>query len=88
MQWLDACYPCEGTSWQKLACSAITVQHQFTGFDCGVACLLYAEKCGQDYTKEMINESTTQADITQYRRCVQHYVRLLQMSTPTAHDEC
>ncbi len=40
------CYPVEG-GWLSLAKSAIKLRHQLTGFDCGVACLLYAEKCGQ-----------------------------------------
>jgi hypothetical protein len=43
--WLDACYPFE-KSWLTVGISAITSQQQFTTYDCGVACLLYAEKCG------------------------------------------
>ena len=48
IQWLDMCCPIpNGISWLTKANSAITHQQQFTSFDCGVACLLYAEKCGQ-----------------------------------------
>lgn len=34
-------------SWIDLGYSVITKRHQLTSYDCGVACLLYAEKCGQ-----------------------------------------
>jgi hypothetical protein len=44
--WLDHCCPVS-CGWLSLAKSAIKLRHQLTGFDCGVACLLYAEKCGQ-----------------------------------------
>jgi len=45
--WLDVCHPLPKlVSWQSLGVSAITKQQQVTAFDCGVACLLYAEKCG------------------------------------------
>ncbi len=50
INWLNECYPLSGINtegWISCTCSAITNQHQTTGFDCGVATLLYAEKCGQ-----------------------------------------
>lgn len=48
INWLDVCAPLgQKKSWQEVGISAITTQQQFTNFDCGVACLLYAEKCGQ-----------------------------------------
>ena len=48
IEWLDMCCPLrEGSSWLSVGLSAITNQQQVTNFDCGVACLLYAEKCGQ-----------------------------------------
>ncbi|CAM9139888.1 unnamed protein product [Ectocarpus fasciculatus] len=48
VRWLDTCCPLpDKSSWLSRAISAITSQQQFTSFDCGVACLLYAEKCGQ-----------------------------------------
>jgi hypothetical protein len=49
VRWLDTCCPLpDKASWLSKALSAITSQQQFTSFDCGVACLLYAEKCGQN----------------------------------------
>ena len=49
IEWLDVCCPLsDGKSWLSVGYSAITKQQQFTNFDCGVACLLYAEKCGQE----------------------------------------
>jgi hypothetical protein len=49
IKWLDICCPLlDGKSWLTVGYSAITKQQQFTNFDCGVACLLYAEKCGQE----------------------------------------
>jgi hypothetical protein len=74
--WLDKCWPCEcndrlgkkGVTWQNLSRSAITFQHQLTGFDCGVACLLYAEKCGQGLLRQDIEQSTDQAEITKFRK--------------------
>ncbi len=50
INWLNECYPlsCIDTEgWISCSCSAIISQQQTTGFDCGVATLLYAEKCGQ-----------------------------------------
>lgn len=48
IDWLDHCYPLPGNdSWLSKGCSAITCAQQLTDYDCGVACLLYAEKCGQ-----------------------------------------
>lgn len=45
--WLDRCCPrADGSSWLTVGISAITKQQQINSFDCGVACLLYAEKCG------------------------------------------
>ena len=76
IDWLDICCPLnDKKSWITVSISAITRQQQFTTFDCGVACLLYAEKCGQGQNKEDINEFTTQEDITDYRRTLQVYTR-------------
>ena len=52
IEWLDVCCPLpDGKSWLTVGYSAITKQQQFTTYDCGVACLLYAEKCGQEQVK-------------------------------------
>jgi hypothetical protein len=51
--WLDSCYAFD-QSWLSVSASAITSQQQFTTYDCGVACLLYAEKCGM---KQVRNDS-------------------------------
>ena len=78
INWLDICYPLSAkVSWQTVGVSAITTQQQFTTFDCGVACLLYAEKAAQGKTKEEINDYTTQDDITQYRKIIKTYVSFL-----------
>ena len=63
----------DGSSWLGVGLSAITKQQQFTNFDCGVACLLYAEKCGQQQSKEDINDFTTQGNITEYRKTLQGF---------------
>jgi hypothetical protein len=77
-QWLDAMSPLSfGDSWATRSCSAITQQQQTTGFDCGVASLLYAEKCGQDQMREDIDLWTTQEDMTQYRRTLQDFLSSL-----------
>lgn len=47
ISWLDRVYPLgNGVSWITIGESAITRQQQINSYDCGVACLLYAEKCG------------------------------------------
>jgi hypothetical protein len=47
ISWLDHVYPlANGVSWITIGESAITQQQQINSYDCGVACLLYAEKCG------------------------------------------
>ncbi len=46
--WLDKrCPLASGKSWITIGNSAIVSPQQLTSYDCGVACLLYAEKCGQ-----------------------------------------
>lgn len=77
LQWLDHCYPVEG-GWLSLAKSAIKLRHQLTGFDCGVACLLYAEKCGQGQARQDIQEWTDQAEITAYRVLLQRFFKTVQ----------
>jgi len=61
INWLDRRWPLTGSalcssgtkgrdvrkSWISLGTSMITSQQQFTNYDCGVACLLYAEKLAQ-----------------------------------------
>lgn len=75
INWLDVCYPLKlKASWQSVAISAITKMQQFNSYDCGVACLLYAEKCGQGQTKEQIDACTNQEDITEYRKVIKTFV--------------
>ena len=75
IQWLDTCSPLDnGNSWGSVGMSAITNQQQYTPFDCGVACLLYAEKCGQGHASTEINEGTTQGNISEYRKVIQDFV--------------
>ena len=46
IKWLDSRWPMEKKqSWLTVGTSVITTQQQYTTYDCGVACLLYAEKC-------------------------------------------
>lgn len=79
IKWLDLCAPLENPteSWIHTGISAIENQQQFTPFDCGVACLLYAEKCGLGQDIADINANTSQADITQYRTVLQEFMRRL-----------
>ena len=73
IQWLQAvCPPRNGDPpWSELAISAIQRRQQLTGFDCGVACLLYAEKCGQMLDRKYIARWTNQKHITLYRQLLQ-----------------
>lgn len=76
IQWLNICCPLKGgRSWLSIGRSAITTQQQFTPFDCGVACLLYAEKCGQGHNAAQINTYTTQQNITDYRKVLQAFTK-------------
>lgn len=61
--------------WASRTYSAITSQQQTTGFDCGVASLLYAEKCGQGEMREDVDAWTSQKDMTQYRQALQRYFK-------------
>lgn len=58
--WLDTCFPFE-KPWLTVGISAITSQQQFTTYDCGVACLLYAEKCGLQ--KVLMKSSVHKSDV-------------------------
>ena len=73
LQWLESVWPTLGEeqSWGELAISAIKRPQQLTGFDCGVACLLYAEKCGLGMDRLYIARSTCQRHITGYRQLLQ-----------------
>ena len=64
-----------GVSWQQLAQSAITGQHQETGFDCGIACLLYAEQAAAGVHAVDINLWTDQADFTAHRLVVSQFLQ-------------
>jgi hypothetical protein len=79
IRWLDICCPLKTStksdSWISRGVSAITTQQQFTPFDCGIACLLYAEKCGMGQSVEEINSSTSQHDLTAYRKTLQEFTR-------------
>ena len=70
LQWLESVWPTPrgALTWGELAHSAIKKRQQLTGFDCGVACLLYAEKCGMGMDRQHIARSTSQRHITAYRQ--------------------
>lgn len=74
LQWLDsACPLATADGWRGRTVAAITQQQQDNGFDCGVACLLYAEKCLQGYAKEDIMATTDQHEISEYRGLLTAY---------------
>ncbi len=76
LDWLDAACPLPApvSGWRERSMSAVTRQHQINGFDCGVACLLYAEKCAQGQEPETICEYTDQRSITAYRELLRGYL--------------
>ena len=83
--WLDEVASLDdGTGWQSHAISAITEQQQFTGFDCGVACLLYAEKAAQQQAWQDIRAFTDQAEITRFRETLHDYFRAVGLASATS----
>ncbi|CEG39697.1 ubiquitin-1-specific protease [Plasmopara halstedii] len=70
IEWLDVCYP-QDKCWLERTESAITNKQQVSGFDCGVACLLYADKCGRGQSIEEINDEIDQQAITSFRKQLQ-----------------
>ncbi len=75
IEWLDAVCPLstEG-GWRARTISAVTSAHQSNGFDCAVACLLYAEKCAQGQEAEDICIDTCQEEITRYRTLLEKFL--------------
>jgi hypothetical protein len=75
LSWLDAVcpLPTEG-GWRARSKSAITWQQQGNGWDCGVACLLYAEKIGQGLEAETICNTTDQDQISVHRAMLQRFL--------------
>lgn len=55
LNFLNSAYPFpdKKDSWLYHSCNAVTSAHQQNAFDCGVACLLYVKKCGQDMVSIM-----------------------------------
>ncbi|KAH7488719.1 hypothetical protein PRIC1_007162 [Phytophthora ramorum] len=74
IEWLDVCYP-QYKGWMERTVSAITNKQQVSGFDCGVACLLYADKCGRGQSGEEINDQIDQQAITSFRKQLQLQLR-------------
>ncbi|KAA0172696.1 hypothetical protein FNF27_05796 [Cafeteria roenbergensis] len=79
--WLDAVCPVAG-GWQSRSLPAIPHRHQHTGFDCGVACLLYAEKAAQGMQRHDIAAGTDQREISRFRDVMRKYFERLRTSTP------
>ncbi|CAI5716042.1 unnamed protein product [Peronospora farinosa] len=79
IEWLNVCYP-QHKGWLERTVSAITNNQQVSGFDCGVACLLYADKCGRGQSRDEINEEIDQQVITSFRK-------QLQLQRRTSDDE-
>ncbi len=65
--------PTEG-GWRARSKSAITWQQQGNGWDCGVACLLYAEKIGQGLEAETICNTTDQQQMSEHRAMLQRFL--------------
>jgi hypothetical protein len=75
LTYLDRMLPLEGGArWKSCAISAITQQHQFTGFDCGVACLLYLEKIAQGFARQDIRQWTDQSEISEFRALLMDFL--------------
>jgi hypothetical protein len=69
--WLDAACPLDQEGgWFERTFSAITRQHQETGFDCGVACLLYAELVARGVARQDIELDVDQEDFTVHRKLI------------------
>jgi hypothetical protein len=78
IEWLNKCCPLEGNkSWLTLGMSAITVRQQLNSHDCGVAALLYAERCGLGHSAEEIN-TVTQVDLSAYRQLLKDFTSRVQ----------
>ena len=78
IEWLNSCCPLEGNkSWLSLGVSAITERQQLNSHDCGVAALLYAERCGLGHTAEEIN-TVTQDDLSAYRQLLKAFTSRVQ----------
>jgi len=82
VHWLDMCCPLkQGCSWLSASLSVITKQQQFNGVDCGVACLLYAEKAAQGQSADQISSHTSQEEMKLYRKTLQNFTRESNSST-------
>ena len=74
IRWLNMCCPLKDQkSWLECSTSIIETQQQFTGYDCGVACLFYTELYGQNYSNDLITK-TSQSDISEYRILLQEFL--------------
>lgn len=71
IEWLNTSYSHLSTNWLANTVSVITHPQQVSGYDCGVACLLYALKCAQGQTCQEINGGTDQNAITHFRQELQ-----------------
>jgi Ulp1 protease family, C-terminal catalytic domain len=76
IDWLDVCCPLPGkkASWISVASSRITTPVQLTGYDCGVAALLYAEAVAAGLNQKAI-ENINQNTITEYRHTLQEFTK-------------
>jgi len=81
-RWLDCACPVVG-GWQARAVAAIPHRHQHTGFDCGIACLLYAEKAAQGMLRQDIAAGTDQASITEFRELLRLYFDATRLGATT-----
>ncbi len=75
-------------SWTQASVSAVTAQHQLTSFDCGVACLLYAEKLASGQNRKDVDRWTDQSEITRYRSLLGQTLAstVLKVTTPRRTD--
>jgi hypothetical protein len=88
IRWLDLCIPMkQGGSWLASSASIITTRQQLNGDDCGVACLLYAEKAAQGRSSTEIASSTSQEEITSYRSTLKTFSKKVAAKNVRHFDE-
>ena len=63
--------------WKSCSQSVLTTAKQENSFDCGVACLLYAECCALGWTMDEMRREIGQPEITFYRALLEKYIKAI-----------
>jgi len=63
--------------WKSCSSSVLTTAKQQNSFDCGVACLLYAECCAMGLTTSAMQNEIGQTEITHYRSLLEKYIKAI-----------